>query len=65
MLILLHAVWFQYMLTSFVHPEQGSLEQRKPETIKLNRHVFPIIWENVRIQWLEKIFGVHRFVMGL
>lgn len=62
MLILLHAIWFQYMLPNLVYPEQGSIKQKN------NKHVFPIIREMymfMRIQWLEKIVVVHEFVMGI
>lgn len=67
MLILLHAIWFQYMLPNLVYPEQGSIKQREQKK-KNNKHVFPIMWEMyvcMRIQWLEKIVVVHQFVMGL
>lgn len=29
MLILLHAIWFPYMLPNLVYPEQGSIKQRE------------------------------------
>ena len=68
MLILLHAIWFPYMLPNLVYPEQGSIKQReqKKNKKKHNKHVVPIIWQMymfMRIQWLEKIVVVHEFVM--
>ena len=69
MLILLHAIWFPYMLPNLVYPEQGSIkqrEQKKKTKKKHNKHVVPIIWQMymfMRIQWLEKIVVVHEFVM--
>lgn len=68
MLILLHGIWFQYMLPNLVYPDQGSIKQREQKkNNNNNKHVFPIIWEMyvyMRIQWPEKIV-VHQFVMGL
>lgn len=66
MLILLHGIWFLYMLPNLVYPEQGSIKQKRAQ--RNNKHVFPIIWQMymfMRIQWLEKIVVVHGFVTGL
>ena len=34
MLILLHAIWFPYMLPNLVYPEQGSIKQREQKKKK-------------------------------
>lgn len=66
MLILLHAIWFQYMLPNLVYPERGSIKQREQKR-KTTSMYFPLCSKCMcvmRIQWNEKIVVVHQFVMG-
>ena len=66
MLILLHAIWFPYMLPNLVYPEQGSIKQREQKKNKkktqqacrshylANVHVYenPVAWENSCSAWI-------------